>query len=428
MPHPQNHEFIGGEILGKGGYGCVFRPQLACRVPAKNAEKNAASAGISKLMTTHYAEREFAEYQDFKDDLMSIKNYQKYFIVDNVELCFPENIPMKELKDSKKCDEILNISRQNSSSVIGPMQPTSTFDENAVSMKLNEDLKENKYSIINMPYGGISLFKWITTRPNFGYKDIVWVNRKLRDVMEHAIKPLNARGVYHNDIKTDNLLVDGDNVRIIDWGLSYRYDGKNTPHQLTKSLLLFNLPFSNIVFSIKNIPSLYNKIRADEITDPAHQIQNLKEIIREFIEDNGKGHFSYYVNVVFAAFFGNNSEDTFYTVVANYLQPIFYAPRRKFEHFMRVDYFKLADIYGLFTTYYDLLELKISPQTKFAIREFFVNYLWKNPISLNKKIIFKYMRIIESTFKKKTQRGRRRAAARAGGARNKTRRRRAGRI
>jgi serine/threonine protein kinase len=367
----------GGDILGKGGYGCVFYPRLKCRGAAANAVTATQKNEISKLMKTRYANDEYREYKNYEKDIFSIKNHKDYFLFDNITKCIPENIPIDELEKSFKCDSILEIHRDGDSDT-GTTTSTTTStaysetDKDVLQKRLVRDIKHGKYSIINMPFGGISLYNWIQSHKS--RKDFIWMNSKLRELITHAIQPLNERGIYHNDIKSDNILVEGDHFRLVDWGLSYRYNGKTAPKRLRRSAIQFNLPFSNILYSL------------------SQSRPTTKEQLREFIVKNRvEGHAKYIESNILPFMYPHGVND-FYAVLEQYLRPIFELSPAKFGEFLKHDYFTFCDVYGICTVYFDFIDDAATPQSvKKIIRELFVDYLWKEPLNVTTDKLFKYM-------------------------------------
>ena len=57
--HNKNNVIKGGEVIGSGGYGCVFSPALKCKNQTRN--KKYIHSHITKLMVKKYAVKEFNE-------------------------------------------------------------------------------------------------------------------------------------------------------------------------------------------------------------------------------------------------------------------------------------------------------------------------------------------------------------------------------
>jgi serine/threonine protein kinase len=222
----------GGKAIGAGGYGCVFKPALKCIGKPRNETK------ISKLMTKESAKEEYEDIVRFLPYLKQIPNYEKYFLVYDVSICKPDKLTEEDLKDyTEKCK---NLSKKG-------------FE----SENINDPKNLKELSIVNMPYGGLDIGDFIehTLLENGGisrnYKKLIELNNKLIDLLKNGVVPMNRKNIFHCDFKDSNVLVDEKmNTRVIDWGLSCKYDNKNeVPSILQRRPIQFNIPFSNILFN-----------------------------------------------------------------------------------------------------------------------------------------------------------------------------------
>jgi hypothetical protein len=122
--------------------------------------------------------------------------------------------------------------------------------------------------MINMPYGGIDIDHFLYNNIN-NIKLIYNFNLKMIDLLDNAILPMNKKGLYHADLKSNNMLVNVINnkkmyIRIIDWGLSSIYlpsDILNTsykndtaefsqiPENFSERPFQYNVPFSSVLIS-----------------------------------------------------------------------------------------------------------------------------------------------------------------------------------
>ena len=92
----------GGEIIGMGSYGCVFKPPLKCK------NKTRKKKGISKLMVQENGLDEILTTQKIAKKLELIPKYKKYFILSN-SFCIPDKLSRKdETQMQRKCDDNIN--------------------------------------------------------------------------------------------------------------------------------------------------------------------------------------------------------------------------------------------------------------------------------------------------------------------------------
>lgn len=381
-------DLYGGNVLGSGGYGCIFYPALKC------SKEKTPYNGVSKLMKKKYADIEFKEYMTLTPIIKKIPKYKNYFLLGNIKKCAPREIPHREIVKSKKCDKILEITNRGDGG------------------KLRKFLKTQRrnYSIINMPNGGVSLVDWLEERSAHGItsNDIAWFSKKIKELIKNAVVPMNKLGVIHNDLKSDNLLTLGGKVRLVDWGLSFQIPRKRfvIPYRTTKYIIQFNVPPSNILFSMLSVYPI------EVFKSMESSRENIKKYIIDYCENNGEGHKKYIEDYILPAFFPEGKD--YYEFLTDYIEIIirgddgstrggaaadainrtFNVPRELSPHmvsFFTNDYYKVCDIYGMLSCFFDILSYKQYTNATNVIRELFVDYVWKNPRKLDLNIIYKYI-------------------------------------
>jgi len=217
----------GGDVIGSGGYGCVFKPSLACSSDNKKLTNN---QNITKLMIKKYATAEYEIIVDFKNRLHGIKNYDNYFL----------------LKDITKCDNLKKMSKQDLKGYSSRCKPLIKRDITAKNINSSLD----KLSAITMPYGGIELNDFFQRNIN-NYSAMRDIFEKLSNLVKDGIIQMNNRYVYHGDIKASNILVDDNHVRLIDWGLAFHHEKGDTHinHDSTGRPFQFNVPPTCVILN-----------------------------------------------------------------------------------------------------------------------------------------------------------------------------------
>ena len=167
----------GGDVIGSGGYGCVFKPSLAC---SSDNKKLTSNQNITKLMIKKYATEEYEIIVDFKNRLNGIKNYDNYFL----------------LKDITKCDNLKKMSKEDLKGYSSRCKPLIKRDITAKNINSSLD----KLSAITMPYGGIELNDFFQKNIN-NYSAMRDIFDKLANLVNDGIIQMNNRYVYHGDIK-----------------------------------------------------------------------------------------------------------------------------------------------------------------------------------------------------------------------------------
>jgi hypothetical protein len=368
----------GGKVIDSGGFGCIFRPQLKCKKSINNRNKiygtnNYDINGISKVMQKKYAIREYFSLNEFIKIIKTIPNYNYYFLITDFTLCRPQYFTPKDLIDfdKKKCSSLKK--------------------KNITTKNINSKLKE--IYMINMPYGGIDIDHFLYKNIN-NIKLIYNFNLKMIDLLENAILPMNKRGLYHGDLKSNNMLVDVKNnnkmyIRIIDWGLSGIYLPNNNlnfefkndlielnkiPEVFTERPFQFNVPFSSVLLS-KNFIIEYNNYCLYS-KDKYSLYEFIKRYINNYIFDRKPSHLK-----DFNSIFNNLNSSNYNSVLSsisyeysnhniissitniNYIYTYLYEILQKytknnsfnvFEYFSNV-YIKNLDIWGFILSYYPLV-------------------------------------------------------------------------
>lgn len=371
---------VGGKVIDSGGFGCVFRPQLRCKKSRNNKNKiygdnKYDENGISKVMPKKYAISEYKELSKFISIIKTILNYDHYFIISQITLCRPKYLKPSDLIDFDK------------------IKCSSLKKKNITSKNINSKLR--KLYMINMPYGGVDIdrfLKYNITDLNLVYN----FNLKMINLLEKAILQMNKKGLYHGDLKSNNILVSiEDNkkmyVRLIDWGLSGIYlpnivlqtlvtesgfedEWKEIPDVFRNRPFQYNVPFSNILFSRQ-----FNKEYETYLSIPEYDRYSLYEFIEIFIDSyirSSSGHlqnFNSIFNKVKTIMSHNSSLKSSFGVnnyskiiinnkkyIYDYLHKILekYTKNNKFDvinYFSNV-YIKNLDVWGFVMSYYALMD------------------------------------------------------------------------
>lgn len=209
----------GGSAIASGGFGCVFRPSLKCK--NKKTKKN----HVSKLMLKKYATDEINDTSKFIKEINSIKDKEKYFIIPK-HLCSPSSLSSK---DKENYD----------------MKCTSLMKHNITSKNVNNKL--NKLNIIQLPEGGTDLSIYFENNI-IDVNSFIKINTQLIKLLLYGIVSINKKYVYHLDVKSSNILIKDDFIRLIDWGLSLKIKNE-IPIGLKFRPFHYNMPYSIILLN-----------------------------------------------------------------------------------------------------------------------------------------------------------------------------------
>ena len=339
----------GGIPIFAGAQGCVFKPSLKCKhVPRSQHDDN-----VSKLEQKESAEAEMREYDQIRQHLKKIKNHEKYFSL-QAHLCEPAPLEPHDLVNFD--DVCTNLKRFNISGA-------------------NVNANLSKLRMINMPDLGIDLKKWMD-QTVFNAAHVRQLNDHISTLLVHAVEPMNRLGVIHNDLKSENVMIDlNRNVRIIDWGLS----GITTPsqiiplHHFMNNPVTFNRPFSTMIISPKTceLYSLKNKENMGELT--SDQLKHFtRSVYKECIDAydiNGHKYLQYVIKSIFGS---DDANEMLMDTVATYNSDILHhftdRVNRKFrlnEYFSTV-YRYNTDVWGLMSVFYSMFML---PRKSFVMSD-----------------------------------------------------------
>jgi hypothetical protein len=211
-------------VIDEGGFGCVIIPPLNC-----NKGPKTPSSMVSKLQLKKYANYEINQINKVRKICKKIPNCRNYAVID-VNICTP--------KIDKKTMNNLNCSLLKELS-----DSTYYHSKKKINTTLKSKNKIKNVKILNMPYYGVNLHKYILKYVNFNRPDtFIKINNSIIDIYQNFIMILNKKNFYHNDIKTLNILVGDDGrFRLIDFGIANKI--------IFSYHFIFNKPYMYILLS-----------------------------------------------------------------------------------------------------------------------------------------------------------------------------------
>jgi len=323
----------GGKAIGSGGFGCVFRPALKC----KNRQTRKKHM-VSKVLLKKYANREYKTIKHIKDIVDEIPNYQRYFLVDNVEKCTPAPLSKKDLNHfDTRCKAL---------------------EKHDGIMGKNVNANLNKLRMINLSDGGVTLETAYHNMDNMD--NLLYINEELINLLEYGIIPMNNLDVYHADIKEANVLynTESNHVGLIDWGLSFQYKN-HIPSIIKDKPLQYNLPFSLILFNSTFDKLFKNEFKNHKVTYVS-VLQFMKNFIKIWAEERGEGHTSVMEDIW--GYFSRD-EKVMNNIIAPYLTKVVLS-FMKGKVFQKKKYFHevflpIVDVWGFLLCYSPILEQDI---------------------------------------------------------------------
>jgi serine/threonine protein kinase len=356
----------GGVPIFAGAQGCVFKPSLKC----KHRTRNYNDGNISKLGERRISEAEMREYQQIRRHLVRIKNHNKYFGM-QAELCEPDALDKHDLQN---------------------------FDDVCINLKKYHMTAENvntnlsKLRMINMPDLGIDLIKWMETPMDAFH--IRKLNNFISTLLVRAVGPMNRLGVIHNDIKSENVMIDakGD-VRIIDWGLAGISTSQQVIplHHFKDNPVSFNRPFSTMVISDDS-----RELYASNVLNHPHPSftdskQFAHDLYKRYIESYDIVGFDYFKHI-FMSMFGADDNDATQMLmdsVATYNAEILhhFTVHHAFDlnKYFSTVYRYNTDVWGLMSVFYSIFML---PRTHFIMSNEIYENMLRQYRTLFRTVIF----------------------------------------
>lgn len=340
-----NTDLKGGSVIGAGGFGCVFRPNISC----KNKEDKVKLGTVSKLMTKKNAKKEFDVTTKFKTILSNIPNYKDYFI-------FPEKIcTPRKLKEEDKINYTLKCN---------------SLVRKKITVE-NINKKTNKLKIIQIPDGGMDLDTFLR---NSRLDMIIFnkMNASLEKLLGNAVLPMNAMNVFHLDLKASNLMIDDKyNVKIVDWGLSTVITDPDVIPREFRRPLHVNMPYSVIILNGDFLSFIDSTLKSVNSITVETLIPKLMNFYSTFAETYGRGHEDH-INKILQNLMGTR-RFRHNEIIMRYIAEIIVEFRNDDNTFNITKYFKEVflrnvDVWGFFHAYFPVMNLDTPRKQSYSER------------------------------------------------------------
>jgi len=264
------------------------------------------------------------------------------------------------------------------------------------SRNINKNL--NKLLMLQMDNGGISLFNYIN-KTYFNKALFNILNNSYIDLLKNGILPMNLKGVIHNDVKSDNMVYNNKNLRLIDWGEVFIQHKKKKQFN---QAFQFNLPFSNCLFNeyfIKWYSSQIQQLKktSNNITFYKYKIIAIKWIY--YILELKGSHYDFIKSIfknILSLELDNNVVTYTYVIgyISSYIANIFKKYTNIASNSINLDkyhnevYIKNIDVWGFLTSYADMVFVYNSSPKKFDMSDTNKSILINKIIDLLMKYLY----------------------------------------
>ena len=206
-----NSEWIGGKLIGEGSFGCVFYPALKC-----SNQKNNQDNKVSKVFFGKNSNKEAREEIKINQLIKQIKGYQSWSHIWDKN-CKPNKYE-KVVREDGSITDCLN---------------NNYIDEDEFNK--NSRMLQGSYGGDMLSVVSIKLFKMdsFTTSDKFSATFLKMM--KLIKPLFIGLESMNKNKLSHNDIKSDNIMVDSEGCKYIDFGLSAKHSDTTFFKQRTMS-------------------------------------------------------------------------------------------------------------------------------------------------------------------------------------------------
>lgn len=189
----------GGDLIGTGSFGCVFHPALKCE-----KQSSVHDDMVSKVFFSDDAKKEAEEEIKIDKMIKAIKGYENWAHIWTTN-CLPKKYNSL-IKEEHQIDDCLN--------------------ENG----LTAGEFDNNRRMLQGTYAGKSFgevfshhFKSETySNKNLFIKNFLDMMKLMKPLLIGLVE-MNKKKISHNDIKGDNIMVDGDGCKYIDFGLAAKH-------------------------------------------------------------------------------------------------------------------------------------------------------------------------------------------------------------
>ena len=244
---------VKSKLIGKGGYGCVFKPAVPCKNDLKKKTKKDKKTKkkenkVSKVIVKKNDKHSKKEFKMNKM-IQKIPNYKSWAFTWE-ELCSPPDYKsMKKISEIDKCLKKRKITEKDYQAGVTML----VGKEGGIPFE-----KKSLEIIKKSSFQNISEFNKVFLKL-FEYLEPLFL----------GIRELNKRKICHHDLSYKNIMFKKNQCYLIDFGLSCKFDDKKSIYkrinkELETSRIYMPYPY-DYLYSSKNAPILNNELEALEL-------------------------------------------------------------------------------------------------------------------------------------------------------------------
>ena len=193
-------KYSGGDLIGSGSFGCVFHPAIKCK-----GQKNVDKDTVSKIFFSPESKQEALEEMKIDNMIRKIKGNTRWAHIWDKN-CVPNKYSDIQ-KNEPKIEECIYDNR------------LSEYDFDKYRRML-----QGTYAGVTMDHVFNNLFnKSVFKKKELFIKNFLQMMRLMKPLFIGLVE-MYKNNISHNDIKFDNIMIDGDGCKFIDFGLAAKTD------------------------------------------------------------------------------------------------------------------------------------------------------------------------------------------------------------
>ena len=212
MAHCDERITKGGTMIGQGSFGCVFKPSIPC----SNKAQSQGSDNVSKIFFGSDSKKEAKEELDIDKKVRMIKGFESWSHV-WLKKCNPPSYKdiSKHEKDIKKCLESSDID-------VSDFNKTKQMLKGTDAGHTFESVMEHLFS------------KSVFSNKKKFVKNFLHVVKLMKPLFL-GIQEMYKNNLSHNDIKEDNVMIDEEGLKFIDFGLAAQWSNRKFYQERSQS-------------------------------------------------------------------------------------------------------------------------------------------------------------------------------------------------